>query len=175
MLTDILTCVGTSVVGLGVGLVINKVKAVSRKRKANQIENNQETTQSEKTKEKRANVEETLLLKYGLQSYFDTLEKYIEHDNKEQVHSFVTLHKYMRRILELTQKSEDDSIKSKYWNPLGAISANATKVKLWVKTLQHIFEEKYNKHIPEELNDTMTYFLEYINAEQYNMLKELGS
>jgi len=155
--------------GVGVGLVINTLRAKSRKRK---IEDT--STQEEKPKEKRVHKKENLILQYGLQSYFDTLEKYIANNEKEQVHAFVSLHKYMRRILELGEQSEKDATKSKFWNSAGAISANATKVKLWVKTLQHIFKEKHTK-IPEELAETLNYFLEYISVEQYNTLKELGS
>lgn len=167
MIANILTCVGTGSVGVGVGLVINTLRAKSRKRKI-------EDTKEQKPVEKKKKVEQNLVLQYGLQSYFDTLEKYISKEDKEQVHAFVTLHKYMRRILELSHKSETDAAKSKFWNPCGAISANATKVKLWVKTLQNMFTEKYTK-LPEELGETLNYFLEYISAEQYNRAKELGS
>jgi len=170
MLTNILTCVGTGTVGVGVGLVINTFRAKSRKRKVEEVADT--PTGEQKPREKR-NKEENLLLRYGLQSYFDTLEKYIDQD-KEQTHAFVTLRKYMRRILELGEQSEKDATKSRYWNCLGAISANATKVKLWVKTLQHMFKEKYS-NIPEELDEVFNYFLEYISAEQYNRAKELGS
>jgi hypothetical protein len=171
MLSNILTCVGTGSVGVGVGMVINTLRARSRKRKAEEVADTPKKNQ--KPREKR-NREENLLLRYGLQSHFDTLKKYISQEDKEHVHAFVNLQKYMRRILELGNQSEKDATKSRYWNPSGAISANATKVKLWVKTLQHIFTEKYTK-LPEELDETLNYFLEYISAEQYNTLKELGS
>ena len=169
MIADILTCVGTSVVGLGVGLVINTIRK-KRKRKADEM-----PSSIEKPKGKKIHVEENLLLTFGLQSYFNTLEKYIRKNDKEEHHAFVSLQKYMRRILQLAKKSEDDAAKSRFWNCTGAIAANATNVKLWIRTLNHIFEDRYNKHVPEELIDTLQYFLDYLSADQYNRLKEMGS
>ena len=164
MLTNILTCIGTGSLGVGVGLVINTIRAKS-KRKAESI-----SSKEKEIPKKHVRKEENLMVSYGLQSYFDTIDKYINQKDKEEYHAYMSLHKHILRILELNDQSVKDSIKSKYWNPSGAISANGTKVKLWIRTLNHIFTDHIGKNFPEELVDALQFLLDYVNAEQYNKL-----
>jgi ribosomal protein S30 len=177
MLANVLTCLGTGGLGVGVGLVLNTIRAKrakGSKRKIGDVES--ETPQTQAKLSKGTNpTPKNLLLAYGFQSYFDTLNKYILERDKEEYHAYVSLRKHVRRILELAEKSEEDATKSKFWNPGGAIAANATKVKLWVRTLNHMFEDRIGENFPEELVEALQFILDYINMEQYNKLMELGS
>ena len=192
MLANVLTCLGTGSLGVGVGLVLNTIRSKRSKRskmskrkigevgEVGDVDSAQETPQTKITKNSKTTkttptVQKNLLLTYGFQSYFDTLDKYILEKDKEEYHAYVSLRKHVRRILELAEKSEDDAGKSKYWNPGGAIAANATKVKLWIRTLNHMFEDRIGENFPEELVEALQFILDYINMEQYNKLMELGS
>lgn len=172
MLTNILTCLGTGSVGVGVGLVINTFR--NRKRKATDMKdsNNTTSTHEKVSTKKEINPKVKLRIMYGLQAHFDVLDKYVNSRQNEELHAQKMLQRYIDRILELNEKANSQETKKmRYWNPAGAISANATKVKLWIKTISHLLKSRLGAdNLPEELNESLTYLQEYIAAEQYNKL-----
>ena len=171
MLTNVLTCIGTGSLGVGVGLVINTFR--NRKRKASELQNSKvDKSPHEDTSTKKVmNPKLKLRIMYGLQSHFDVLDKYIHSSENEELHAQKMLLRYIDRILEINEKANSQETKKmKYWNPAGAISANATKVKLWLKTITHLLKSRLGDNLPEELNESISYLQEYIAAEQYNKL-----
>ena len=174
MISNVLTCIGTGTLGVGVGLVINTFR--SRKRKHQDVEttNNEPDTQAKTThitKPNQSSKKTNLRVAYGLQSYFDGVEKFVHQNTKEETHAFHSIKRYIDRILELNEMSNTTSTKKRrYWNPAGAISANATKVKLWLKTIDHLFKARLGENLPEELVESLQYINDYVMAEQYNRL-----
>lgn len=172
MITNILTCVGTGTLGVGVGLVINTF----RRRKRSHQETQSTSTDAVANKPttptpKNLSNKRKLRIAYGLQSYFDSIQKFISKETKEEIHAFHSIGRYIDRILELNEMSSKHAEKKRrYWNPAGAISANVTKVKLWLKTLDHLFKERLGNKLPEELIESLQYINEYTMAEQYNKL-----
>lgn len=181
MIANVLTCIGTGTLGVGVGLVINTFRNRKRKRQDAETHNdeadpqsNNTTSTNTSTKSKPASKKTNLRVMYGLQSYFDGIEKFVQTQAKEETHAFNSIKRYIDRILELnelnTAHSTHSTKKRRYWNPAGAISANATKVKLWVKTIDHLFKARLGDNLPEELVESLQYINEYVMAEQYNKL-----
>jgi hypothetical protein len=174
MLANILTCVGTGSIGVGVGLVINTIRAKSNaKRKSSEMENltsPSQKRQSVQNKNEKNNIDKNkdLFLVYGIKSYLATIDKYIS-GHKEEVYASDSLKKYLRRILYIIDQSQQDHMKGKYWNPGGAVSVNAKKVKLWLRTLDHIFRDRLG-NLPDDLVTSMQYIIDYVKAEQYNKL-----
>ena len=111
-----------------------------------------------------------LRVMYGLESYLTTIDKYISHDSKDETHARNSLYRYVDRIMELSERHNQGSTKRRYWNPAGAIAANATKVKLWLRTIEHMLKARLGDNLPEELTEALHYLVEYVNAEQYNKL-----
>lgn len=231
MMVNVLTCAATSLSGLGVGLVINTLRARAKKKKRAALEMSGDTdavsssssstdappvkkhatsppstssapsssssssqpqprdktphvvdivSQVESQVHPRGNTnrtskQSTLFLKYGIQSYFDTLEKYLPSSKKKGFYTaYAEVRKHIHRILELIDHSETPARGSsaRSFNYAGAIAVNATKVKLWTRTLRSMLKDMYSDHLHEELKDTLDYFVGYIDAEMYNRLKD---
>ena len=171
MLTNILTCMGTGSLGVGVGLVINTFR--NRKRKASEVTDSKTTDLTHESRNLKKPIPPKFKLRvmYGLQPQFEIINKYIKQDEKQAAHAHNMLLKYMDRILELNERASTQMAKKRrYWNPAGAISANATKVKLWLKTTTHLLKSRLGDNLPEELSESISYLQEYIAAEQYNKL-----
>jgi hypothetical protein len=173
MLANILTCVLTGSIGVGTGLIINTVRAKNTKRKADDISNTSQETSLQPTKltkvqkDQEPKKSKNLIGAYGLQSYFATIEKYTA--SKEEIHANVSIRKHVRRILELIEQNESQAAHSKYWNVGGAVSVNATKVKLWSRTLHHLLKDRLSK-LPDDLDEALKHIQAYVEAEQYNRL-----
>lgn len=172
MIANVLTCIGTGTLGVGVGLVINTFRSRKRKRQDTETTNDETNIQNKMpTKTTQASKKTNLRVMYGIQSYFDGVEKFVQVNAKEEVHAFNSIKRYIDRILELNEMNNNTSAKKRrYWNPAGAISANATKVKLWLKTIDHLFKARLGENLPEELVESLQYMNDYVMAEQYNKL-----
>ena len=179
MLSNILTCMGTGTIGVGVGLVINTIRnRTSKKRKSQDITASSEPEAQEPPAKQvakqtsRGNKPTPMMLRvmYGLESYMTTIDKYSSQNSKDERHARDSLYKYVDRILELSERHNQVSTKRRYWNPAGAIAANATKVKLWLRTIEHMLKARLGDNLPEELTEALHYLVEYVNAEQYNKL-----
>lgn len=174
MIANVLTCIGTGTFGVGVGLVINTIRNRKRKRQDAQepnIDANPQPNQSPTPKTDPILKKKSLRVMYGIQSYFEGIEKFVTKESKEEIHAFRSIQRYIDRILELNEMSNNNSAKKRrYWNAAGAISANATKVKLWTKTINHLFKTRLGENLPDELVESLQYINEYVMAEQYNKL-----
>ena len=174
MIANVLTCIGTGTFGVGVGLVINTIRNRKRKRKDTQEPNtdaNSQPRQSPLPDTDSVLTKKSLRVMYGIQSYFENIEKFVAKETKEELQAFHSIQRYIDRILELNELSNKNSAKKRrYWNAAGAISANATKVKLWVKTITHLFKTRLGENLPEELVESLQYVNDYVMAEQYNKL-----
>ena len=167
MLANVLTCALTGGIGVGAGLVVNVLRAKRAKRKVDEAS----TTNPEDVKRPRQSQQsrQDLLQTYGLMPHLRVIEKYVNFNDKEEMHANISVHKHLKRILELIEQSELDKIKSKYWSPAGAISVQRRQVRLWMGTLNNMFKERMTT-IPEELVKAMQFLIDYTKAEQYNQL-----
>lgn len=173
MLSNILTCALTTSVGLGAGLVINKVRA--KKRKAQEIQEINRSTKDKasspsKPPKKQSCKEKKkvdLLQVYGLRPHLNVIDQHIDKDSADELHASVSIHKHLRRILDAVDQV--DAPKTKFYNVTGRVVANTAKAKLWIRTLDILLKKRLDK-LPDQLFDSIQYILNYMDAEQYNRL-----
>jgi hypothetical protein len=169
MIADILTCVLTGSVGVGVGLVINTVRARAKRKLADSTPASSPPPSASSDVSISAKKKSRTDPMDGFQHHFDTMDKYIDPDAREEVHARVSIHKHFGRILACIEKSKTSTTKTKYWSPGGAIAPNAAKVKLWIRTIDHLFRARMAAP-PDDLVATLQFLIDYVKTEQYNTL-----
>lgn len=180
MLVDIITCACTGAVGVGAGVVINTLRArAARKRKQSFDEQKDQLTSAPNSSHKSTKLskhepvvesEESLLNAYGLLKHLNQITQYIDKTSKDNLRANANLHRSLVRIVRLSRHKDTSSTHAKYWNPTGAIAINASKCKLWLRTLNLLFQARIGKELPENLLQSMQYLVDFVKAERYNRL-----
>lgn len=176
MLANVLTCVGTGTLGVGVGLVINTIRARTKRNKRKRLESTKLTQIPETknpTKRNKNNQDEAdVLEENGLRTHLRTLDSFLE--TPAQIKALSALETHLRRILTLVAQKDVKEQESKYWNCAGAIATNVSKVKLWCRTLNSMIDEHLDT-VPEQWTEALQFVVDFVAAEQYNQIKDLGT
>lgn len=180
VLTEILTVLGCSVGGAGVGVLINTIKAYQTKKKneknvvqgkrkrPDESNNTSDTSDShkEKTLRPESGQDYVDLFRHGM--HFTRIAKYLNPQNPDHTKALKTSRRFLSRMLQL--QAESMEVKTPYWSNKGAITFNHHKFLEWIKTLEHELRNTLTTltELPVEVQESLTHLKESAEAIRYN-------